>query len=171
MQTRVKYPIRVYSFHRYHRFLTLSTFHRCHRLYRASGLYKKIEEFRPRRMTLANSRLVKMMAMASPRPQPTSLDWRGCPWQALGRAFVICLAADALCATATAFGILTSQCMLDLLEACLTSMQNMGALVVELAQREAPPLPLNLQLLVFCVAPRADHHLRHLPPPTIALRA
>ena len=49
----------------------------------------------------------------------------------------------------------------------LSSMRRSADLVIQLASRapsEAPGLQIAFQLLLFCVAPKADHLLRLLPP-------
>ena len=77
------------------------------------------------------------------------------------------LELDSLRLTATPFGELAGPFLRAFLAAKLESMQRASSLVLELAAKsphDFPALQVALLLLVYCVAPKADHLLRHLPP-------
>ena len=70
-------------------------------------------------------------------------------------------------AGAMAFGAVAGPCVLGLVETRLRLMEDAANLVVALHSRAPPDFPalhIAYLLLLYCVAPKADHLLRHLPP-------
>ena len=66
-----------------------------------------------------------------------------------------------------AFGASAGPCVLGLIETRLRLMADAADLVATLPSRAPPDFPAlhtALLLLLYCVAPKADHLLRHLPP-------
>ena len=75
---------------------------------------------------------------------------------------------DDLRPQAVPYGPLGGPFLAEFLDARLHTMRGAADAVLGLvcrAPHDFPALQIALQLLVFCVAPKADHLLRHLPPP------
>ena len=79
----------------------------------------------------------------------------------------LALAQDALRPNAYPVGLPAGCFVQTFVAARLATMRQAAALLARLvasAPSDYPALQIALQLLVFCVAPKADHLLRHLPP-------